>query len=557
MRCGTGGVESGIVEVNTILNLIDEGEYNLPKFQRGYVWNRQKVRRFMASLYRENPVGSLLIWVTQNPSDTRGDTISTSGTTKLLVDGQQRITTLYGIARGKAPSFFEGNEQSFLNLYFNLDKEEFEFYGPVRMRDDLRWISVTEVFQKTAGEFLEEKIAAKQLVISDLSKLNQLEKILKKDFHVEQITNKNLEDVVEIFNEVNSGGTKLSTSDLALAKISAKRPQARQEMHTILNKWAEAGYGFSLEWQLRGVTTTLTGDSRYSAISEITSEKFFTGLKRFEKHVDEILNQIRAHLGLDHDSVLRSVYSFPLLAQYLEINGGFRQGTKEVAHILHWYIHTFLWGRYSGSVESTLQRDLNILRDSKSSDEQIQALTNALRSERGTLELTAQDFHASWSNNRFYPLLYMLTRVCGARDLIKNIPLSMNLLGNPLEKHHIFPKARLYRAGRSRRDVNRLANFAFLTRDSNREISDALPKEYLAKCEAQNPGVLASQWIPTDESLWKLSNYDDFLQWRQERLAATANQLLQQLKQGVLPTSGQSTQTEQYVSARPAQIASD
>ncbi len=545
------------MDVSTILNLIDISEFGLPQFQRGYVWNRWQVRRFMSSLYRENPVGSLLIWVTNTSADIRGNADSSNIAIKLLVDGQQRITTLYGIARGKTPAFFFGDEKNFLNLYFNLDSEEFEFYGPIRMRDDPRWVSVTEVFQKGAGKFLEEKLLSNQLKISDLGKLNQLEKILKKDFHIEEITNKELDEVVEIFNEVNSGGTKLSSADLALAKISAKRPHARDEMHARLHKWGDAGYWFSLEWLLRGITAMRTGDSRYRAIDDITSDEFDHGLQRYEKHVDNILLQIRANLGLDHDFVLRSVYSFPLLARYLELNGGFRQGAREIARTLFWYIHTVLWGRYSGSTESILLRDLNILRDSDAAEAQIQGLIDALQSERGTLELSAADFHASWSNNRFYPLLYMLTRVCGARDLNKNIPLSMNLLGNPLERHHIFPRSRLYKAKRSRRDVHRLANFAFLTRESNREISDALPKDYFAKCEAENPGVLASQWIPMDEWYWELENYHAFLEWRQERLAVAANQLLQQLNAGELPLFGQSIQAEHATAARPAHIASD
>ena len=147
------------MDVATILNLIDVGEYGLPEFQRGYVWSREQVRHFMSSLYHENPVGSLLIWTTNTDADVRGDVESSAGNIKLIVDGQQRITTLYGISRGKAPPFFRGNPNSFLNLYFNLDGakgEEFEFYGPVKMKDNPRWVSVTRVLQEGAVKvFLE------------------------------------------------------------------------------------------------------------------------------------------------------------------------------------------------------------------------------------------------------------------------------------------------------------------------------------------------------------------------------------------------------------------
>ena len=540
------------MNIDTIINLIDAGEYNLPQFQRGYVWNREQVRRFMTSLYRKNPVGSLLIWVTTRESAMRGvadHPAHSTGPIKLIVDGQQRITTLYGIVRGKAPNFFDGNDRNFLNLYFNLDSEQFEFYGPIHMRNNPNWVSVTEVLQKGTPRILAERHQAgllENFENSTIEPLTQLGEITKKVFHIEEITDKSLEEVVDIFNEVNSGGTKLSQADLTLAQISARRPSARDEIKACLQKWGNAGYWFSMEWFLRGVTTTLTGDARFRAIAQISSDEFHHGVQRYEKHVDEMLMQIRAHLGLDHGSVLRSPFSLSLIARYLEIHAdrSFQLRTSEIARILFWYIHTLLWGRYSGATESTLRRDLNILKENDTAAAQIQGLIDALQSERGTLELTPMDFHSSWSRNRFYPLLYLLTRVCGARDFCKNIPLSMDLLGNPLERHHIFPRAQLYRAGRSRRDVHRLANFAFLTMDCNRSISDRLPRDYFAEYETKHPGVLTSQWIPMDERLWEIENYGEFLEWRQERLAKAANQLLQQLKRGELPHSETSIQPE-------------
>jgi hypothetical protein len=66
--------------------------------------------------------------------DRRGDTPLPPGTVRLLLDGQQRITSLYGIIRGKAPAFFDGNERSFTGLYFNMETEAFEFYAPLRRK---------------------------------------------------------------------------------------------------------------------------------------------------------------------------------------------------------------------------------------------------------------------------------------------------------------------------------------------------------------------------------------------------------------------------------------
>jgi type I site-specific restriction-modification system R (restriction) subunit len=72
-----------------------------------------------------------------------------------------------------------------------------------------------------------------------------------------------------------------------------------------------------------------------------------------------------------------------------------------------------------------------------------------------------------------------------------------------LEVHHIFPKAQLYKRDFKRPEVNALANFCFLTKDTNLDISDRLPEVYFPEVEQAHPGALASQWIPDDPELWK------------------------------------------------------
>ena len=78
---------------------------------------------------------------------------------------------------------------------------------------------------------------------------------------------------------------------------------------------------------------------------------------------------------------------------------------------------------------------------------------------------------------------------------------------NSLEVHHIFPKAKLYKCEYGRAEVNALANFCFLTKDTNLEIRDRLPEEYFPKFEARHPGGLASQWIPMAPALWKMERF--------------------------------------------------
>jgi len=161
-------------------------------------------------------------------------------------------------------------------------------------------------------------------------------------------------------------------------------------------------------------------------------------------------------------------------------------------------------------------------------------LLEQLRLWHGGLRVEPGNFSSWGKGARFYPVLYLLTRMGEARDWGTGLPLKANLLGkmSSLELHHTFPKARLYKHGYPKPVVNSLANFCFLTKDTNLNISDRLPVEYFPEIEAAHPGALASQWIPQDPELWKLGNYRDYLAAREVLLAEEANRLLRELLHG-------------------------
>jgi hypothetical protein len=158
----------------------------------------------------------------------------------------------------------------------------------------------------------------------------------------------------------------------------------------------------------------------------------------------------------------------------------------------------------------------------------LDGLIAELRRNRGDPRLTPEDF-AGWSRSaRFDPLLYMLTRAGRTRDWASGIELSSFVLGklNRLELHRTFPKALLYRHRHSRSEVNALANFTFLTQDTNLVVSDRAPADYLQEFAAKRPGAIESHWIPGDPRLWQVENYPGFLAARRELLAKAANGFL-------------------------------
>src|SRR5262249_43668199 len=124
--------------------------------------------------------------------------------------------------------------------------------------------------------------------------------------------------------------------------------------------------------------------------------------------------------------------------------------------------------------------------------------------------------------------------VSQAKDLDTGVELVSHLLGrlSSLQVHHIFPKALLYKHNYSRPEVNAVANFMFLTQETNLLISDRAPSDYLPEFIEKQPGAVESHWVPMDPELWKVENYRGFLVARRELLAQAANAFLESLVQG-------------------------
>lgn len=529
------------MKISTILDHIDNGHMALPEFQRGYVWNRDQVRGLFDSLYRRHPVGGLLVWATESKTAAhRGDGPLAAGVVKLLLDGQQRMTTLYGVVRGKPPEFFDGSAQAFSGLQFHLETETFAFYQPVKMKDDPLWINVTDLMsQGQAGhESLVATLAANPDIgikaVSYSGRISRMLGILEIDLHVEEVTGKDktLDVVVDIFNRVNSGGTKLSKGDLALAKICADWPEARDSMKAKLHEWKGAGYDFNLDWLLRSLNTVLTGEAKFQYLHDRTAEEIQDGLKRAIKYTDVSLNMISGRLGLDHDRVFFGKFGVPVMVRYLDQHKG-TLNERDRDKLLFWFAQAGMWGRFSGSTESFIDKDLEALTDAEGG---LDRLLDQLRLWHGGLRVEPGHF-TGWSlGARFYPVLYLLTRMGEARDWGTGLPLKAGMLGkmSSLEVHHIFPKAQLYKRDYKRAEVNALANFCFLTKDTNINISDRLPEDYFPEVEAAHPGALASQWIPMDQDLWRIENFPLFLEERKKLLAAEVNLRMEELLHGDL-----------------------
>ncbi|WP_280467119.1 GmrSD restriction endonuclease domain-containing protein [Nocardia cyriacigeorgica] len=543
----------------TLVEQIDAGTVLLPEFQRGYVWNRDQVRGLLRSLYLEHPVGGLLFWETDSDDIAyRGDSRTAAGPRRLLLDGQQRVTTIYGVVRGTPPPFFEGDPKAFTGLHFDVENEVFEFYSAAKMKDNPFWVDVTQLFQRGPMQYIRRFPTDSDPQIDDaqlnvyLERLNKVREITRLSFNEEKITDagRTVDEVVEIFNRVNSGGTKLSKGDLALASLCARRPETRQELRENLDRWNQLGYEFSLDWLLRNVTAVATGRSVFDALGKVTPAEFERALRSSVSHIDTFLAAVSTRLGLDHAQVLMAPASLHVASRLLELNDGRFDDDAHRDLVLYWYVHAALWGRYTSSAETALQQDYEAAARGG-----VDALIKNLeRTRGGKLAIRPDDFTGTNRGARFYPLLYVLTRACGARDLSSGLELRAENLGRQatLDVHRLFPNEELRKAGYERSLIQNLANFCILPGNTVDLLKKRTPADYLAAVERDQPGVLESQWIPTDPALWQVEKYPDFLQARRELLTAAAQKFLESLRVGGAPSTNLQPIRVRDESATPA-----
>ena len=220
-----------MAKLSTILDQIDAGTMLLPEFQRGYVWNRDQVRGLMRSLYRATRWGRCCVWETEGSGQAVRGRAATAARSTLLLDGQQRVTTLYGIVRGRPPAFFEGDPEAFTDLRFNLETEQFEFHAPGqdagRPALDRRHRAVpSRGAAAVLAQLLDLNWAAPQ-ADDYLSRISRLTSVLERDFHIERSPARTRPSTSSSTSSTGStpGGTKLSKGDLALARICAEWPR--------------------------------------------------------------------------------------------------------------------------------------------------------------------------------------------------------------------------------------------------------------------------------------------------------------------------------------------
>lgn len=554
--------------VQELVSMIERGKLRLPEMQRRYVWRSTRVRDLLDSLYRGYPSGAILVWETDEAVPLQDFAVSqearTSGSAQLLLDGQQRLTSLSAVIRG-IPVEVRGRPRP-IELLFNLEHPEkltfvtevdedesdddnevepdavdstedelqqrfdrMTFVVSTRKLEQLpQWVKVTDVFKSDSdrpflkragitdfddprGEKYSQRLARLRAIKNYMYRIDVLERTLDYD------------EVTEIFVRVNSLGAKLRSSDLALAQITAKWKNSLATFQDFQKQCAKSGFDLDLGIHLKNLVAFATGQSRFLTVAKLDLATLQSSWTSCCNGMEFALNFMKSNVSIDSPALLSSPFILITLAFYGH-RRDYHLDSEEADLLRFWVLLANAKGRYSrGSSETILDQDLATLRTGGVSE-----LMDRLRQQVGRLDIAPEELEGRNQRSALFKTMFLAFRAAGAKDWRSHLAISLDHSGiqHRLQFHHIFPKAVL-KGSYTQREADDIANLAFIGGKTNRSISDTAPLTYFPVIREKAGDVaFAAQCIPLDEALLVEKGYKLFLQQRRKLIAARLNQFL-------------------------------
>lgn len=568
--------EHGQRSIASLMSDIEREVIALPDLQRPFVWEDTKVRDLLDSLFVGFPVGTLVFWHTSSDRDARALGAERPGlrATTLVIDGQQRLTSLYAVMQGVEVVGKEGATRK-ITIAFRPRDGRFEV-ADAAIRNDPEFLpNVTELWNGTRpkpqirrdlmnalrdkGRVVDEKY--EDAVERNLDRAHAITDYRFPTVDIRktattQDEEATEEDVAEIFVRINNQGTRLGQADFVLTLLSVYHGELRDRIEE-RSRAMSVGAVVAIDTQqlLRAVCGVAFGRARMSAVygylrglDPSTGEADTAGrLKRLGQLDDaakecmeptpwrDYLLRVQ-HAGFVSQALVASknaivnAYTF-----YIRGRKACVLKSKLDEMIARWVFGTLLTARYSGSSETVFEQDL--ARVAPLSADDAEGFVRALDDAMG--ETITGDY---WTHTVVSALATQKARapaalafraaqvVLGTRALFSD-QLLRNLLDPPVqaaraasEAHHLFPVAWLYTHGiRERRRVNQVANLADVGWHDNNVIGGQGPAEYVPRLR-QKLSIDDDRWgrmcaehaIPLG---WESMEYEEFLRERRRRMA--------------------------------------
>lgn len=517
------------VSIRKAIDRIINGQIRIPAFQRGFVWDADLVAHLMGSIYKGYPFGAVILWRTKEQLKAErelGDFVlperDPDYPIDYVLDGQQRLTSIFGVFQAELKP---DTEPEWNKIYYDMEADEDlqeswifaladddvvdgrhfpigTFFDPVKYRTATEGLNDEQVLQvdKAQAAFKEATIPVQSIETDDRSK------------------------VAIVFERVNRLGVELDTFQLLSAWTWSEDFDLQREFADLAEELRPFGFGEVAEdtnLLLRCCAGIVAGDPAPSAVIGLNGAEVRQRFDEIRNGLSGAIDFVRANLGVEKlQNLPYPTLLVPLSAYFAAADGVEVASSDEQRRtLLRWFWKASFSRRFSAGVFTNLQRDLaevEELREKGSSDlAEIAALIEP-------------DF---FSDNRFTissvntKTFILLLAQLGPLSFVSGNPVSLSDVlkeYNRREFHHCYPQKYLKDQDRTSSDINRLANFAFLSRADNRTLGGKAPSEYRGKMPADPSAILDRAAIPA--SLFD-DDYDQFIAERSEALAGIARKL--------------------------------
>ena len=580
------------ITIQEAMKNIDMREYLLPAIQREFVWNTYQIERLFDSLMRDYPIGTFLFWRVEgeeigefqfyeffryyHQKDKRhNEKVDVKGKPSVtaILDGQQRLTALYLGLHGwhatklKHKRWDDHNAYPPKKLYLNLlappspDSEceyDFKFLTDKESEernDKVFWFPVGKVldFHKSndSYKYLQEnqltEISTEQADFASET-LTKLREVIHKDTLINYFLEENelLDKVLDIFIRINSGGTKLSYSDLLLSIATAQWEE--KDAREVITKFVDDlnnignGFAFNKDFVLKACLV----------LSDFPSIKFKVhnfnkkNMRQIESDWDSISKAIEEAVGLvsnfgfNRDTLPSMNAVIPIAYYLLKAHpDGFVESLshkEERNKIFNWLIRVLLKQTFGGQSDRILSRIRSIIGDNYKTGFPLHQIARSLRVEPTKSIIFApneiEDLPNRPNNRYAFPSLAVVYPTLDFR--------------NKFHKDHIFPRKLFSREKLLAQGIpedkvqfclenyNTLANLQLLPGTENQEKSAKLPKVWMDATmnEQEQESYKKMHFIPRD-ILLSLDNFKEFIEKRRELLVEEFSIYLKMSDDGV------------------------
>lgn len=583
--------------VSYLVDQIDMGRLGLPELQRPFVWKDSKVRDLFDSMMRGYPIGYLMLW--ECPELKNKKAIGTEphnydAPKEVIIDGQQRLTSLYAVMKGKVIIGSDYKEKLII-ISYNPLKNKFEV-GYQATKKDPEWIyNISDIFTSTSlykfvNDFmktLENYRKSKNRELTDDEReiisenINSVFNIKGHALPVFDIkSDVDEESVSDIFVRVNSGGVPLKQNDFILTLLSIYWDEGRKKIEqfsrdstffvkgriTPYNQITEVyaqdiirvlmayafcrarlKYGYKL---LRGADFDKKGAIDVNLRNErfdILKNKLGDVISVHNWH--EFLKSIMNAGYLSGDLILSKNTIYYTYALYLVAKYKFGASDNENMHLSSlWFYYASLVSLYAGSFESTVENQLNSIKEISTFEEYrnfiLSKVNEKLTNDYFNITLVGSGgLDVAGRGNNAWNGYVAALNILNANVLFSKSRLLLSKLFEPgtngnrksLEKHHLFPKAYLKGLGYTDGKINRMANYAFIDWKDNMEILNESPAVYYPIiCSDKSPEDIIK--MEEENALphgWQNMSYKEFLEERPKLMSAKIKQAVEVLKNNI------------------------